>query len=99
MRLRKFWKVLAICEAVVILSGIALVFIYADYKAGNLPYTAKDILSLIASVTLLGVLIGGYIGWVIILTYLCEKRQEGGLKCLQMTCFFSALLAWFFRYR
>ena len=78
MRLRKFWKVLAICEAVVILSGIALIFVYADYRAGNLPYSVMDILNLIGSVTLLGVLIGGYIGWVIILTYLCEKRQERG---------------------
>lgn len=76
--MRFFWKVLAIFEGLVILSGIALLFIYADYKAGNLPYTAKDILSLIASVTLLGVLISGYIGWVIILTHICEKRQRRG---------------------
>lgn len=76
--MRFFWKVLAIFEGLVILSGIALLFIYADYKAGNLPYTVKDMLSLIASVALLGVLIGGYIGWVIILAYLCEKLQGGG---------------------
>ena len=76
--MRFFWKILAICEGLIIMSGIALIIIYADYKAGNLPYTVKDILSLIASVTFLGVLIGGYIGWVIILAYLCEKRQGGG---------------------
>lgn len=74
----KFWKVLAICEGLVILTEIALLFVYADYKAGLLPYDIKGILQLIASVTLLGVLIGGYIGWVIILTYLCEKWQGRG---------------------
>lgn len=74
----KFWKVLAIFEGLVILSGIALVFIYADYRAGNLPYSVKDVLSLITSVMLLGVLIGGYVGWVILLMCICEKWQEGG---------------------
>ena len=76
--MRFFWKILAICEGLIIMSGIALIIIYADYKAGNLPYTVKDILSLIASVTFLGVLIGGYIGWVIILSHYCEKRQGRG---------------------
>ena len=78
--MRLFWKVLAIFEGAVILSGITLAFIYVDYKAGALPYSVKDILSLIASVALLGVLIGGYIGWIILLTYILKYRQERGLE-------------------
>ena len=76
--MKLFWKTLAVCEAMVIVSGIALVFVYEDYKAGNLPYSVMDILNLIGSVTLLGVLIGGFIGWVIILSHYCEKRQGRG---------------------
>ena len=76
--MRLFWKCLAILEGLIILSGMALVFVYADYRSGALPYTVMDILNLIGSVTLLGVLIGGYIGWVIILSHYCEKRQGRG---------------------
>ena len=55
------------------LIGMALVFVYA---AGALPETAKDILSLVASV--LGLFLGGFVGWVIVLSMYCDKRQGRG---------------------
>ena len=72
------WKITAIAEFMVILSGMASVFIYMDYRAGALPYSVRDILSLCASVAVLGLFLGGFIGWVIVLSYWLEKRQEGG---------------------
>ena len=71
----KFWKVLAITEGVMLLMGLALIFVYADYKAGALPYDIRGVLSLIASVTLLGGLFGGFIGWVMILSFIIDKRK------------------------
>lgn len=76
--MRLFWKCLAIFEGLIILSGMALVFVYADYRSGALPYTVKDVLSLIASVALLGLFLGGFVGWMIILSIILDKRQEGG---------------------
>lgn len=72
------WKVLAIFEGMIILSGMALGFVYADYKTGALPYTVQDVLSLIASVAVLGLFLGGFTGWMIVLSVWLEKRQEGG---------------------
>ena len=75
--MRLFWKVLAIFEGAIILSGITLAYIYVDYRAGNLPYTVKDILSLCASVAILGLFLGGFIGWLIILSIILDKWQKG----------------------
>ena len=74
--MRLFWKCLAIFEGLVILSGMAFGFIYMDYKAGALPYTVKDILSVIASVSLLWLFFGGFIGWMIALSILLEKKGK-----------------------
>ena len=71
----KFWKLLAITEGIMLLTGLALIFVYFDYRAGNLPYSVKDVLSLIASVALLGGLFGGFVGWVMILSIVLEKRK------------------------
>ena len=76
--MRLFWKCLAIFEGAVILSGITLAFVYVDYKAGALPYSVKDILSLCASVAVLGLFLGGFIGWMIILSIILDKWQGGG---------------------
>ena len=72
-----FWKVLSIFEAIIILSGMALVFVYSDYKAGALPYDVRGVLSLIGSVAMLGLLFGGFIGWVMILSIILDKRKKG----------------------
>lgn len=72
-----FWKVLAIFEGIIILSGMALGFVYADYKTGALPYTVQDVLSLIASVAVFALFLGGFIGWVVVLSLIMEKRRKG----------------------
>ena len=56
---------------------MALGFVYADYKTGALPYTVQDILSLIASVAVLALFLGGFIGWVVVLSLIMENRQKG----------------------
>ena len=35
----KFWKLLAITEGIMLLTGLAMLFVYTDYKMGNLPYS------------------------------------------------------------
>ena len=75
--MRLFWKCLAIFEGLIILSGMALVFVYADYRSGALPYSVKDILSVIASISLLWLFFGGFIGWMITLSIILDKRQKG----------------------
>lgn len=76
--MRSFWKVLAIYEGVVILSGMALALVYAGYRTGALPHSVKDVLSLAASVAVLGLFLGGFIGWAIVLSMYCDRRREGG---------------------
>ena len=71
------WKITAIAEFLIILSGMASVFIYMDYRAGALPYSIKDILSLCASVAVLGLFLGGFLGWVIVLSIILDKRRKG----------------------
>ena len=72
------WKAFALFEFLIILCGMALGFIYVDYRAGALPYTVGDILSLIGCVASLGLLFGGFVGWAIVFAYIMEKREEGG---------------------
>ena len=71
------WKITAIAEFLIILSGMASVFIYMDYRAGALPYSIKDILSLCASVAVFGLFLGGFLGWVIVLSLILDKRRKG----------------------
>lgn len=70
---KRFWKILAIVEFVLIVLGVASLYIRIV-----MPGTIRELLSTLLCVAMLIGFLAGGTGWMAIIALVCEKKERDG---------------------